>query len=439
MLTEESFFGLNDNEFVTIKSTDQCGRGLYAAKAIEVGQVILREKCPLFATCDEEEEGRNATICPISGGFMGKVSDYLPLKDILPPSSLPSLKAIVNTHESSSSRTCSPLCHERWSHRQKYFVNSSKFSTEWKSLCSLEWHPHLKLTLSFLQELLFLYHTQMNQNWTSTLGILDWYSTFERKVKPKQAQGGSQNLCCPEYQRDHFYHLFTATLVAADETIFPQHVFQKQVLIKMLTIIQCNAVALSIPSPLIPYLFELSEDPHVTLPRDARTYLTQQFLAVRNSQSHDQEEEEESDDDESSIAEPEFEDSYEVSDSETEEDETARVLWYAQDPHENPTRPPVELSTQDFPPSTGCAVFRAFSLLNHACAPNAEIAYLSSGELLVYTTQDIAPAEEVTISYVGNLVRPYSNVSQDKRHQQLENRYGFKCSCGDRNVPSEKE
>ena len=70
------------------------------------------------------------------------------------------------------------------------------------------------------------------------------------------------------------------------------------------------------------------------------------------------------------------------------------------------------------------AIFPEPSRMNHDCAPNA-IYYLDSVRLahVVHATRDIAPEEEITISYVSPLERAA------KRQEFLGRAFGFVCTC----------
>ncbi|RKP34220.1 hypothetical protein BJ085DRAFT_5041, partial [Dimargaris cristalligena] len=63
------------------------------------------------------------------------------------------------------------------------------------------------------------------------------------------------------------------------------------------------------------------------------------------------------------------------------------------------------------------------SLLNHACLPNCVAMFAPGGQLLAVALEDIAPGQEITISYV-DAISPY-----ESRRTALRRKYHFTCQC----------
>lgn len=72
----------------------------------------------------------------------------------------------------------------------------------------------------------------------------------------------------------------------------------------------------------------------------------------------------------------------------------------------------------------GTALFRVANTLNHSCAPNCQFASTTDDHrLAVVATRDIAPGEELLVSYIDE-TRPYA-----ERQRELLQRYSFHCTC----------
>ncbi|XP_059173107.1 histone-lysine N-trimethyltransferase SMYD5-like [Physella acuta] len=75
----------------------------------------------------------------------------------------------------------------------------------------------------------------------------------------------------------------------------------------------------------------------------------------------------------------------------------------------------------------GSGLYHLQSSCNHSCVPNAEITFPNGDHTLVMVAlRDIAPEEEITISYLGccDLER-----SRHSRQKVLKENYLFKCAC----------
>ncbi|XP_059622559.1 histone-lysine N-trimethyltransferase SMYD5 [Phlebotomus argentipes] len=76
----------------------------------------------------------------------------------------------------------------------------------------------------------------------------------------------------------------------------------------------------------------------------------------------------------------------------------------------------------------GSGLYVVQSKLNHSCLPNAEIKFPHSNHRLVISAlRDIAPGEEICISYLSECLL---NRSRHTRHKFLRDNYLFACTCG---------
>jgi len=70
--------------------------------------------------------------------------------------------------------------------------------------------------------------------------------------------------------------------------------------------------------------------------------------------------------------------------------------------------------------------------MNHSCEPSAEVQsqVFVDNHIDVIALRDIAPGEEITISYI-NLGKNAGRIATDrvKRMRQLQSRYLFLCDC----------
>lgn len=72
----------------------------------------------------------------------------------------------------------------------------------------------------------------------------------------------------------------------------------------------------------------------------------------------------------------------------------------------------------------GSAVYSAASLANHSCDPNADAAWpRGDARLRLTARRDIAPGEQVTITYVD------ASLGVEERRALLKHSYGFVCAC----------
>ena len=73
---------------------------------------------------------------------------------------------------------------------------------------------------------------------------------------------------------------------------------------------------------------------------------------------------------------------------------------------------------------TEAAVFAQVCRLNHACAPNAHVAWsMSRAEQTVHAIREIAAGDEITVSYAA----PGTECAARRLH--LRNTFGFECDC----------
>ncbi|XP_066574452.1 protein-lysine N-trimethyltransferase SMYD5 [Amia ocellicauda] len=87
----------------------------------------------------------------------------------------------------------------------------------------------------------------------------------------------------------------------------------------------------------------------------------------------------------------------------------------------------IERETGDFLNCEGSGLFLLQSSCNHSCLPNAEASFPDNNYLLHMTAlSDIAPGEEISISYLDCCQRDRSRHS---RHKILRENYLFVCSC----------
>lgn len=78
--------------------------------------------------------------------------------------------------------------------------------------------------------------------------------------------------------------------------------------------------------------------------------------------------------------------------------------------------------------SEGSGLYCTQSKINHSCAPNAEARFPYSNYIVAITaTQDIAPGEEICISYLDECSLERSRHSRQK---MLRDNYLFICKCG---------
>jgi hypothetical protein len=85
--------------------------------------------------------------------------------------------------------------------------------------------------------------------------------------------------------------------------------------------------------------------------------------------------------------------------------------------------PTLTFDTSLFPPLKGAGVFPLVSSLNHSCDPNCEVAYIDDAKVLVVLLRDVAPGEELTITYVD------ADFATERRREELKEVYGFDCKC----------
>ncbi|KAH9520079.1 SET and MYND domain-containing protein 5 [Bulinus truncatus] len=81
----------------------------------------------------------------------------------------------------------------------------------------------------------------------------------------------------------------------------------------------------------------------------------------------------------------------------------------------------------DFLDCEGSALYQLQSSCNHSCVPNAEVTYPNGNNTLVMVAlRDIAPEEEVTISYLNSC---HLERGRHTRQKALRENYLFTCSC----------
>lgn len=72
------------------------------------------------------------------------------------------------------------------------------------------------------------------------------------------------------------------------------------------------------------------------------------------------------------------------------------------------------------------SVFRLCCRFNHACCPNAHIAWNAQmGRQTVYALRDIAKGEEITVAYIGG----DALYTRANRQALLQRKFGFLCAC----------
>lgn len=77
--------------------------------------------------------------------------------------------------------------------------------------------------------------------------------------------------------------------------------------------------------------------------------------------------------------------------------------------------------------ATECGIFPTVSRLNHSCIPNANYSWSSTyGRENVYAVRDIAPGEEITVSYLD--AASWNSVTTDRQHKLYEG-FRFDCHC----------
>ncbi|GFH18570.1 SET domain-containing protein [Haematococcus lacustris] len=69
------------------------------------------------------------------------------------------------------------------------------------------------------------------------------------------------------------------------------------------------------------------------------------------------------------------------------------------------------------------------SCANHSCAPSAATEGLASGATALLALKDLAPGEEVTLSYIGELEAEGGRPLGLKERQAMLRDWGFVCRC----------
>jgi SET and MYND domain-containing protein len=83
------------------------------------------------------------------------------------------------------------------------------------------------------------------------------------------------------------------------------------------------------------------------------------------------------------------------------------------------------VQTNEFSSAAGSAVFRALSMVNHSCVPNALVDYEATGHAVLKACADIAAGEQVLIDYTAGVAPrlPYA------RRKELLSQRHFECFC----------
>jgi len=71
----------------------------------------------------------------------------------------------------------------------------------------------------------------------------------------------------------------------------------------------------------------------------------------------------------------------------------------------------------------GRMIFPQIAMFNHSCAPNCEARYRSPTHLSIVTVREVAPGEELTISYIDETMK------LKQRSAALTESYCFRCEC----------
>ena len=79
-------------------------------------------------------------------------------------------------------------------------------------------------------------------------------------------------------------------------------------------------------------------------------------------------------------------------------------------------------STEHWPYFQGAGLFELISTINHSCAPNCVIKFVSSSVATVTATRPLRPGDELLICYADAMA------PVDERQRQLV-AYGFTCAC----------
>jgi len=149
--------------------------------------------------------------------------------------------------------------------------------------------------------------------------------------------------------------------------------------------VQWNAIGVGVPHAVARYCMAVNGvGGSCSGGKDSISGLVRAIQARKEKDEKEQEEEEEEEEDSSGDDEEEEEE-----EEEGGGDEELAFSWGD-----------LNFTTSLFTPYEAVALFPLVAALNHSCRPNCTVTYLTSNQIVVLTTKDLPPGEELSISYV---------------------------------------
>ncbi|OQR99049.1 set domain protein [Achlya hypogyna] len=447
-----------DSAEVEVRQDATRGRGVYAVAKLPANQVILKDS-PISVACvedtdddedDEDDERATPLVCCVCKRFVGSVPlqlHYLAGSfqllagmcsddrrvHALPPSlqamtsqpTLPNLPA-TNTPvfltkfrgEKIPSVVCSKLCGEVL-HAQPKNVFAVDFQRD-ETFQALEANlKHLSLATAILAKVYHRLHVQAKSGtieWNAAVAdieLLEACSTIDKALDASQvAAAHSFLLDAFASSKSKVFACFKAHMDLA---------FFKGLLGRC----KVNAVGVDVPSPVVPYFLACEGDAatKAALVQQAAPLLERVLQKLCHQGDDDESAESSTPDDTdggASADEADCDAPRATAADSDDEDEDIHFVWSTG--HEDDGCD-IEFNSSAFPSMDGMALFPRFSMLNHSCAPNCGFTYVNETDITVFTTADVAPGEELTISYIER------NAPVRARQAELRRRYNFTCAC----------
>ena len=454
------------------------GRGVYAKAALPANQVVLKDSPISVASAhevdsdddsDDETETTPPLVCCVCKRFVGSVPlqlHYLagsfqllsgmcsdercvqplpasvqamtaqPNLPNMPPASTP-VYLTKFKGDKLPSVVCSKLCGDVL-HAQPTNVFSSTFQRSEPFRAHNAALKHLSLVTAILARIYYRLNVQARSS-----GTLDWESAVHDILHLEECPLLAKAIDTDVASAAHAYVL---RAFSSKSKVFAA--FQAQVdlafFVGLLGRAKVNAVGVDVPSPIVPYFLSCEGDPATKADLVAQAApllerVLQKLCHMGDADDCDSEVESSEDDeseDESEDASDDATDATDVTDvtddrkratpndddnGSDDEDEDIHFVWSTAD--DSSAGCDIEFNSSAFPSMDGTALFPRFSMLNHSCAPNCGFTYVNETDITVFTTQEVAPGDELTISYIER----HAPVSA--RQADLRSRYNFTCAC----------
>ncbi|KDO32706.1 hypothetical protein SPRG_02406 [Saprolegnia parasitica CBS 223.65] len=445
------------------------GRGVYAKAALPANQVVLKDSPISVASAhevDSDDDSDNETettpplVCCVCKRFVGSVPlqlHYLagsfqllsgmcsdercvqplpasvqamtaqPTLPNMPPASTPVYLTNV---------VCSKICGDVL-HAQPTNVFSSIFQRSEPFQAHNAVLKHLSLVTAILARIYYRLCVQARLS-----GALDWEAAVHDILHLEACPLLAQTIDNDAASAAHAYMLRAFSSKSKVSAAFQAHV-DLAFFVGLLGRAKVNAVGVDVPSPIVPYFLSCEGDPATKADLVAQAApllerVLQKLCHMGDDDDGDSEVEPSDDDesnDESDDASDDATDATDATDvtddrkranpdadnGSDDEDEDIHFVWSTAD--DGSAGCDIEFNSSAFPSMDGTALFPRFSMLNHSCAPNCGFTYVNETDITVFTTQDVAPGDELTISYIER----HAPVSA--RQADLRSRYNFTCAC----------